>query len=106
MTSVDLPVPDYEAAIGRPIKGLRVGIPKEYRVDGAPAEIDALWALLVFWLLRAWGPRWRLVQAGVGAAAFALTIELSQLWPRGVWASSGSHFVYRALQPLGWGGMR
>ena len=42
-TSVDLPVPDYEAAIGRPIKGLRVGIPKEYRVDGMPAEIDALW---------------------------------------------------------------
>ena len=42
-TSVDLPVPDYEAAIGRPIKGLRVGIPKEYRVDGMPAEIEKLW---------------------------------------------------------------
>ena len=39
-TSVDLPVPDYEKAIGRPIKGLRVGIPKEYRVDGMPAEIE------------------------------------------------------------------
>src|SRR3954467_6127660 len=33
-TSVDRPVPDYETAIGKPIKGLRIGIPKEYRVDG------------------------------------------------------------------------
>ena len=49
-TSVDLPVPDYEAAIGRPIKGLRVGIPKEYRVDGMPAEIDALWQRGATWL--------------------------------------------------------
>jgi aspartyl-tRNA(Asn)/glutamyl-tRNA(Gln) amidotransferase subunit A len=49
-TSVDLPVPDYEAAIGRPIKGLRVGIPKEYRVDGMPAEIDALWQKGADWL--------------------------------------------------------
>jgi aspartyl-tRNA(Asn)/glutamyl-tRNA(Gln) amidotransferase subunit A len=49
-TSVDLPVPDYEAAIGRPIKGLRVGIPKEYRVDGMPAEIDQLWETGARWL--------------------------------------------------------
>jgi aspartyl-tRNA(Asn)/glutamyl-tRNA(Gln) amidotransferase subunit A len=49
-TSVDVPVPDYEASIGKPIKGLRVGIPKEYRVDGAPAEIDALWAKGAAWL--------------------------------------------------------
>jgi aspartyl-tRNA(Asn)/glutamyl-tRNA(Gln) amidotransferase subunit A len=49
-TSVDLPVPDYEAVIGRPIKGLRVGIPKEYRVDGMPAEIDALWSKGAEWL--------------------------------------------------------
>jgi aspartyl-tRNA(Asn)/glutamyl-tRNA(Gln) amidotransferase subunit A len=49
-TSVDLPVPDYEAAIGRSIKGLRVGIPKEYRVDGMPAEIDALWQKGAEWL--------------------------------------------------------
>ncbi len=49
-TSVDLAVPDYEAAIGKPIKGLRVGIPKEYRVDGMPAEIDALWAKGAQWL--------------------------------------------------------
>ena len=49
-TSVDLPVPDYEKALGRPIKGLRVGIPKEYRVDPMPAEIDALWAKGARWL--------------------------------------------------------
>lgn len=49
-TSVDHPVPDYEAVIGKPIKGLRVGIPKEYRVDGTPAEIDALWDKGAKWL--------------------------------------------------------
>jgi aspartyl-tRNA(Asn)/glutamyl-tRNA(Gln) amidotransferase subunit A len=49
-TSVDLPVPDYEKAIGRPVKGLRVGIPKEYRVDPMPAEIDALWSQGAKWL--------------------------------------------------------
>jgi aspartyl-tRNA(Asn)/glutamyl-tRNA(Gln) amidotransferase subunit A len=49
-TSVDDPVPDYEAVIGKPIKGLRVGIPKEYRVDGTPAEIDALWDKGAKWL--------------------------------------------------------
>jgi aspartyl-tRNA(Asn)/glutamyl-tRNA(Gln) amidotransferase subunit A len=42
-TSVDVPVPDYEAALGRPVKGLKIGIPREYRLDGVPAEIDALW---------------------------------------------------------------
>ncbi len=45
-----MPVPDYEKALGRPIKGLRVGIPKEYRVDPMPAEIDALWAKGAAWL--------------------------------------------------------
>ena len=49
-TSVDLPVPDYEAALGKPIKGLRVGIPKEYRPDGLPVEIDALWNKGAQWL--------------------------------------------------------
>ncbi|KQQ91461.1 Asp-tRNA(Asn)/Glu-tRNA(Gln) amidotransferase subunit GatA [Aureimonas sp. Leaf324] len=42
-TSVDRPVPDYEAAVGRSVKGLRIGIPREYRVEGMPAEIEALW---------------------------------------------------------------
>ena len=49
-TSVDHPVPDYEAVIGKPIKGLRIGIPKEYRVDGTPAEIDAPWDKGAKWL--------------------------------------------------------
>ena len=49
-TSVDLPVPDYEKLLEGGIKGLRVGIPKEYRIDGAPAEIDALWSKGAGWL--------------------------------------------------------
>ena len=42
-TSVDMPVPDYEAVLGQSVKGLKIGVPKEYRVEGMPAEIDALW---------------------------------------------------------------
>lgn len=49
-TSVDRPVPDYEAALGRPIKGMKVGIPREYRVDGMPEEIEALWQKGIAWL--------------------------------------------------------
>ncbi len=43
-TSVNRPVPDYEAALTGDVRGLRVGIPKEYRVDNMPTEIDALWS--------------------------------------------------------------
>jgi aspartyl-tRNA(Asn)/glutamyl-tRNA(Gln) amidotransferase subunit A len=49
-TSVDLPVPDYEAAMTGNVKGLRVGIPKEYRIDGMPVEIEALWQQGIQWL--------------------------------------------------------
>ena len=49
-TCVDRPVPDYEQAVGRSIKGMRIGIPKEYRVDGMPAEIEALWRNGADWL--------------------------------------------------------
>ena len=49
-TSVDMPVPDYEKLLEGGIKGLRVGIPKEYRIDGAPPEIDALWDKGAEWL--------------------------------------------------------
>ncbi|WEX11726.1 Asp-tRNA(Asn)/Glu-tRNA(Gln) amidotransferase subunit GatA [Chelativorans sp. AA-79] len=49
-TSVDRSVPDYEAAIGRSVKGLKIGIPKEYRVDGMPAEIEALWQKGIDWM--------------------------------------------------------
>jgi aspartyl-tRNA(Asn)/glutamyl-tRNA(Gln) amidotransferase subunit A len=49
-TCADLPVPDYEAAVGKSVKGLRIGIPKEYRVDGMPAEIEQLWQQGREWL--------------------------------------------------------
>jgi aspartyl-tRNA(Asn)/glutamyl-tRNA(Gln) amidotransferase subunit A len=49
-TSVDRPVPDYEAAIGQGVKGLRIGIPKEYRFDGMPSEIEAAWEAGKVWL--------------------------------------------------------
>jgi aspartyl-tRNA(Asn)/glutamyl-tRNA(Gln) amidotransferase subunit A len=49
-TSVDRPVPDYEAAIGGSVRGLRVGIPREYRIDGMPREIETLWQQGVAWL--------------------------------------------------------
>jgi aspartyl-tRNA(Asn)/glutamyl-tRNA(Gln) amidotransferase subunit A len=49
-TSVDAPVPDYRKALTGNIKGLKVGIPKEYRLDGMAPEIDRLWAEGVQWL--------------------------------------------------------
>jgi aspartyl-tRNA(Asn)/glutamyl-tRNA(Gln) amidotransferase subunit A len=49
-TSVDLPVPDYEAQLDGGVKGLRVGIPKEYRIDGTPPEINVLWEQGAEWL--------------------------------------------------------
>jgi aspartyl-tRNA(Asn)/glutamyl-tRNA(Gln) amidotransferase subunit A len=49
-TCVDLPVLDYEAAVGKSVKGKRIGIPKEYRVEGMPAEIEELWRQGREWL--------------------------------------------------------
>jgi aspartyl-tRNA(Asn)/glutamyl-tRNA(Gln) amidotransferase subunit A len=49
-TSVDRPVPAYEAAIGKSIKGMKIGLPKEYRVDGMAEEIDELWGQGAQWL--------------------------------------------------------
>jgi len=49
-TSVETPVPDYEAALTQGVKGLRVGVPKEYRVEGMSAEIDKLWQEGIAWL--------------------------------------------------------
>ncbi|AWB20251.1 Asp-tRNA(Asn)/Glu-tRNA(Gln) amidotransferase subunit GatA [Methylobacterium currus] len=49
-TSVDIPVPDFEAAVNRGVKGLTIGIPKEYRVEGMPAEIERLWQQGAEWL--------------------------------------------------------
>ena len=52
-TSVDHPVPDYEASVGRSVKGLKIGIPREYRVDGMPDEIEAVWQAGIVWLKEA-----------------------------------------------------
>ncbi|WP_417671391.1 Asp-tRNA(Asn)/Glu-tRNA(Gln) amidotransferase subunit GatA [Roseibium sp.] len=49
-TSVDIEVPDYEAVIGKSVKGLKIGIPAEYRVDGMSGEIDELWQKGIQWL--------------------------------------------------------
>ncbi|MBW6525354.1 Asp-tRNA(Asn)/Glu-tRNA(Gln) amidotransferase subunit GatA [Sphingomonas sp. RHCKR7] len=49
-TSLDLEVPRWEAGLNASLKGKRVGIPKEYRVDNMPAEIDALWQRGIDWL--------------------------------------------------------
>ncbi len=50
------PVPDYEAAVGRSVKGMKIGVPKEYRLEGMNSEIEALWARGAEWL-RAAGAR-------------------------------------------------
>lgn len=49
-TSVDLAVPDFAAAVERGVKGLTIGVPKEYRMDGMPAEIEKLWQQGLEWL--------------------------------------------------------
>ncbi len=49
-TSADVPVPDFAAACTRSVKGLRIGVPKEYRIEGMPAEIEALWRQGLEWL--------------------------------------------------------
>ncbi len=49
-TCVDRPVPDYEAALGKSIKGMKIGVPKEYRIDGMAPEIDKLWEQGAAWL--------------------------------------------------------
>lgn len=49
-TSVDADVPDYEKALEKKIKGLKIGIPKEYRVEGMGDEIAALWTKGMEWM--------------------------------------------------------
>ena len=49
-TSAAVAVPDFEAACSRGVKGLRIGIPKEYQAEGTPAEIGALWRQGIDWL--------------------------------------------------------
>jgi aspartyl-tRNA(Asn)/glutamyl-tRNA(Gln) amidotransferase subunit A len=49
-TSADVPVPDFEAACRRDVKGLRIGVPREYRMDGMPEDIERLWQQGLGWL--------------------------------------------------------
>ena len=49
-TSLELPVPAWEAALSSDLRGKRIGIPREYRVDNMPVEIDALWEQGIAWL--------------------------------------------------------
>jgi aspartyl-tRNA(Asn)/glutamyl-tRNA(Gln) amidotransferase subunit A len=52
-TCADLPVPDYEKSAGASVKGMRIGIPKEYRMPGMAAEIETLWQRGAQWLKHA-----------------------------------------------------
>ncbi|MFC7736154.1 Asp-tRNA(Asn)/Glu-tRNA(Gln) amidotransferase subunit GatA [Roseomonas sp. GCM10028921] len=49
-TSANAPVPDFAAACARGVKGLRIGVPREYRLEGMPEEIEALWQQGLAWL--------------------------------------------------------
>jgi aspartyl-tRNA(Asn)/glutamyl-tRNA(Gln) amidotransferase subunit A len=48
-TSLNLKTPDFRAACGKSIKGMTIGVPEEYRVDGMPPEIEALWQQGIAW---------------------------------------------------------
>jgi aspartyl-tRNA(Asn)/glutamyl-tRNA(Gln) amidotransferase subunit A len=49
-TSLPVETPDFAKFVGKSVKGLRIGVPREYRVDNMPAEIDALWEQGIAWL--------------------------------------------------------
>jgi aspartyl-tRNA(Asn)/glutamyl-tRNA(Gln) amidotransferase subunit A len=49
-TSLNLPVPQWEAGLSADLRGKKVGIPKEYRIDGVPEEINAIWDRGIEWL--------------------------------------------------------
>jgi len=49
-TSLDLPVPSWERELSSDLRGKRVGIPREYRIEGVPGEINALWDQGIEWL--------------------------------------------------------
>ncbi len=49
-TSLPVETPDWRAEVAKPVKGMRIGIPKEYRIDGMPEEIEALWQQGIDWL--------------------------------------------------------
>ena len=84
-TSVDMAVPDYEAALTGDIRGLRVGVPKEYRIDTMPSEIEALWQQGMDWLRDAGA---EIVDVSLPHTKYALPAyyiiapaEASSIWP-------------------------
>jgi len=68
-TSAEIPVPDFETAVSRGVKGLKIGIPKEYRMDGMSGEIEKLWAEGGRWLAQAGA---ELVDISLPHTAYAL----------------------------------
>jgi len=52
-TSLPVETPDFASFVGKSVKGLRIGVPKEYRVDGMPPEIEKLWEQGIAWLKEA-----------------------------------------------------
>ena len=52
-TSADLPVPDWAGTLGSDVRGMRIGVPEEYRVAGMPEEIEAVWQRGAEWLREA-----------------------------------------------------
>ena len=52
-TSADVAVPDFEAAVSRGVRGLRIGVPREYRAEGMNPQIEALWQQGLNWLREA-----------------------------------------------------
>jgi aspartyl-tRNA(Asn)/glutamyl-tRNA(Gln) amidotransferase subunit A len=49
-TSADIAVPDFAAAVERGVRGMTIGIPREYRMDGMPEEIEKLWQQGIAWM--------------------------------------------------------
>jgi aspartyl-tRNA(Asn)/glutamyl-tRNA(Gln) amidotransferase subunit A len=49
-TSLHLPIPNWTASVGKSIKGMKIGVPKEYRIDGMPEEIERLWQKGIEWV--------------------------------------------------------
>ena len=68
-TSADLPVPDWSAGLGGDVRGLRIGIPREYAMPGMPAEVEAIWRQGADWL-RAQGAE--LVEVSLPHTKYAL----------------------------------
>jgi aspartyl-tRNA(Asn)/glutamyl-tRNA(Gln) amidotransferase subunit A len=69
-TSVDRPVPRYEAAVGKSVNGMKIGIPSEYRVAGMAPEIERLWEQGAKWLEAAGA---RMVEVSLPHTQYALS---------------------------------